>query len=160
MSHEEDTVADGGELVPAEPGPDEERSLSSQNDQEPSFQQLIELERSRIDRDNRRTEVLAKALEIADDQDQRQFEFASERQRLEDRAERRRFVLAWSLAVGSLVVVVVVTGLTIWMAFFGDDMQRAVAQELGKNGLVGLAGFGVVSGLVRLVRSLVRSRGV
>lgn len=80
MSHDEDTRADGGELIPAESGPEEERSLRSQNDQEPSLQQqLIELERSRIDRDDRRTEVQAKALEIANDQDKRLFEFTSER---------------------------------------------------------------------------------
>lgn len=158
MSHDEDTRADGGELIPAESGPEEERSLRSQNDQEPSLQQqLIELERSRIDRDNRRTEVQAKALEIANDQDKRLFEFTSERQRLEDKAEQRRFVLGWSFATGVFVVLAVIIGLTIWMAFFGDDEQRAVAQGLGKNGLVGLAGFGVVSGLVRLVRSLVRT---
>ena len=157
MSHEEDTATDGGELSSAESGPEEERSIRSQDDQEPSFLQLIELERRRIDRDDRRTQLMAKALELADDQDKRQFEFASEQQRVADRAERRRFSLAWSLAVGVLAVVVVATGLTMWMAFFGDDVQRAVAQELGKNGLVGLAGFGVVSGLVRLVRSLVRA---
>ena len=54
-------------------------------------------------------------------------------------------------------MIVAVTGLTMWMAFFGDDVQRAVAQELGRNGLIGLAGFGVVSGLIRLVRSLLRT---
>lgn len=158
MSHDEDTRADGGDLIPAESGPEEERSLRSQEDQEPSLRQLIELERSRIDRDNRRTEVLAKALELANDQDKRQFEFASEGQRLEDKAEQRRFVFGGSFAAGVFVVLAVIIGLTIWMAFFGDDEQRAVAQGLGKNGLVGLAGFGVVSGLVRLVRSLVRAR--
>ena len=63
MSHDEDTRADGGELIPGEPGPEEGRSLRSQADREPSLQQLIELERRRIDRDNRRTEVQAKALE-------------------------------------------------------------------------------------------------
>ena len=41
-------------------------------------------------------------------------------------------------------MMVAVIGLTMWMAFFGDDVQRAVAQELGRNGLIGLAGFGVV----------------
>ena len=157
MSHDEDARADGGELIPGEPGPEEERSLRIQDDQEPSLQQLIELERRRIDRDNRRTEVLAKALEIANDQDERLFEIASEKQRLEGKAEQRRFVFGWSFVAIVFVVLAVFIGLTIWMAFFGDDEQRAVAQGLGKTGLVGLAGFGVVSGLVRLVRSLMRA---
>ena len=74
-----------------------------------------------------------------------------------DRSEERRFRLAWVLSIGVLVVMVAVIGLTMWMAFFGDDVQRAVAQELGRNGLIGLAGFGVVSGLIRLVRSLLRT---
>lgn len=157
MNHGEDTATDGGELIPAEPVPEEERSIRSQDDQKPSFQELIELERRRIDRDNRRTLLAEKALELVDDQDKRQFEFASKQQQMEERSEGRRFRLVWSLSIGALVVIVAVTGLTMWMAFFGDDVQRAVAQELGRNGLVGLAGFGVVSGLIRLVRSLLRT---
>ena len=157
MSHGGDTATDGGELIPAEPGPEEERSIRSQDDQKPSFQELIELERRRIDRDNRRTQLAEKALEFADDQDKRQFEYASKQQQMADRSEERRFRLARSLSIGALVVIVAVTGLTMWMAFFGDDVQRAVAQELGRNGLIGLAGFGVVSGLIRLVRSLLRT---
>lgn len=158
MSHEEGAATDGGELIPAEPEPEDGRSLRSQDDQEPSPQQFIELERSRIDLENRRAEVVAKALETMDEQDKRYFEFVSERQRLEDKAERRRFVFVGSFATGVLVVVVVVTGLIMWMAFFGDDVQRAVAQALGKGGLFGLAGYAVVSGLMRLVRSLVPNR--
>lgn len=153
MNHGEDTATDGGELIPAEPGPEEERSIRSQDD----LQELVELERRRIDRDNRRTQLQEKALEFANDQDKRGFEYASKQQQMADRSEERRFRLARSLSIGALVVIVAVTGLTMWMAFFGDDVQRAVAQVLGRNGLVGLAGFGVVSGLIRLVRSLLRT---
>lgn len=158
MSHEEGPAPDGGELIPAEPEPEDERSLRGQDDQEPSLQQFIELERSRVDRDNRQTEVNAKALEIAGEQDKRLFELTSERLRLEDRAEQRRFVFVCSFVAAIFVAVVVVTGLIMWMAFFGDDAQRAVAQTLGKGGLFGLAGYAVVSGLMRLVRSLVPNR--
>ena len=158
MSHEEGPAPDGGELIPAEPEPEDERSLRGQDDQEPSLQQFIELERSRVDRDNRQTEVNAKALEIAGEQDKRLFELTSERLRLEDRAERRRFVFVCFFVAAIFVAVVVVTGLIMWMAFFGDDAQRAVAQTLGKGGLFGLAGYAVVSGLMRLVRSLVPNR--
>ena len=153
MNHGEDTATDGGELIPAEPGPEEERSIRSQDD----LQEFVELERRRIDRDNRRTQLQEKALEFANDQDKRGFEYASKQQQMADRSEERRFRLARSLSIGALVVIVAVTGLTMWMAFFGDDVQRAVAQELGRNGLIGLAGFGVVSGLIRLVRSLLRT---
>ena len=86
MSHEEGPAPDGGELIPAEPEPEDERSLRGQDDQKPSLQQFIELERSRVDRDNRQTGVNAKALEIAGEQDKRLFELTSERLRLEDRA--------------------------------------------------------------------------
>lgn len=157
MSHEEDTATDDVELIPAEPGPEEKRSIRGQDDQEPSFQQLIELERRRIDRDNRRTQLAEKTLKFADDQDKRQFEYASEQRQGEDRDEQRRFRLASFLSVGAFLVIAAVIGLTMWMAFFGDDVQRAAARELGKNGLIGLAGFGVLSGLIRLVRSLLRT---
>lgn len=69
MNHGEDTATDGGELIPAEPGPEEERSIRSQDD----LQELVELERRRIDRDNRRTQLQEKALELANDQDKRGF---------------------------------------------------------------------------------------
>ena len=158
MSHEEGAATDGGELIPAEPEPEDERSLRSQDDQEPSFHQLIELERSRLALENRRVEVAAKTLEISDEQDKRYFEFVSEGQRLRDRAERRRVVIVCFFLAAIFVAVVVVAGLIMWMAFFGDDAQRAVAQTLGKGGLFGLAGYAVVSGLMRLVRSLVPNR--
>lgn len=157
MSHEKDTATKDGELIPAELGPGEKSSIRSQDDQEPSFQQLIELEKRRIDRDNRRTQLAEKTLEFADDQDKRQFEYASKQRQREDRSEQRRFRLASFLSVGSFLVIAVIIGLTMWMAFFGDDVQRIVARELGKNGLIGLAGFGVLSGLIRLVRSLLRT---
>lgn len=157
MSHGEDTATDGGELIPAESGAEEESSIRGQDDQEPSYQQLIELERRRIDRDNRRTQLAEKALELADDQDQRQFEYASEQRQREDRGEQRRFRLASFLSIGAFLVIAAVIGLTMWMAFFGDDVQRTTAQELGKTVLVGLAGFGVLSGLIRIVRSLLRT---
>ena len=156
MSHDQEPPSEGGELIPAAPESDGKQGLQTQDEPE-AIQQLVELERSRIDRDNRRTEVIAKALELEDDRDKRHFEFASEGQRLEDRAGRQRFILAWSLAAGALAALFVMVGLMLWMAFFGDEMQRTMAQDLGKNGLIGLAGFGVVSGLVRLVRSLMRS---
>lgn len=37
----------------------------------------IETERAGIERDNRRSQVMEKALEVVDAQDQRQFEYAS-----------------------------------------------------------------------------------
>ena len=157
MSHEKDTATKDGELIPAELGPEEKRSVRSQDDQEPNFQQLIELEQRRIDRDNRRTQLAEKTLGFADDQDKRQFEYASKQRQREDRSEQRRFRLASFLSVGSFLVIAAIIGLTMWMAFFGDDAQRAAARELGKNGLIGLAGFGVLSGLIRLVRSLLRT---
>lgn len=43
----------------------------------PTIHELIDTERARIERDNRRSQVMEKALEVVDAQDKRQFEFAT-----------------------------------------------------------------------------------
>lgn len=42
-----------------------------------AIRELIELEQRRIDRDNRRTDLDRLALELANDQDERQFQYHS-----------------------------------------------------------------------------------
>ena len=44
----------------------------------PTIRELIDTERARIERDNRRSQVMEKALELVDAQDKRQFEFATQ----------------------------------------------------------------------------------
>ena len=58
----------GQDLLPAETtGTLHQRTLD----------EILDVEKQRIDRDNRRTALLEKSLELVAEQDRRQFEFAS-----------------------------------------------------------------------------------
>lgn len=81
---------------------DDERQIARRSSAPPPEQILretLQVEQQRIDRDNRRTAVMEKTLDIADKQDQRQFEFATA-SRDGDMALQRdklRLVPTWSL---------------------------------------------------------------
>ena len=59
---------------------DDERQITERRSALPPEQilhEILQVEQQRIDRDNRRTAVMETTLDIADKQDQRQFEFAT-----------------------------------------------------------------------------------
>ena len=127
------------------------------------FRALIETERARIEttragieRDNRRSQVMEKELDWLNAQDQRQFEYASAtrdanlKQQADRQAFLRRVVWAFSCFAGVLVLAV------LCFAFLGDDAQRALAQKMGGYVLVGIAGFGVLTTVGRIIRAFTR----
>lgn len=128
-----------------------------------ALQELLETERARIEvgragieRDNRRSQVMEKALEVHDAQDQRQFDYASAtrdanlQQQTERQAFLRRVVWVFSAFSGALVLAV------LGFAFLGNDGQRALAQEVGGYGLIGIAGFGVITTVGRVITAFTR----
>lgn len=59
---------------------DDERRIAERRPALPPEQilrEILQVEQQRIDRDNRRTAVMEKTRDIADKQDQRQFDFAT-----------------------------------------------------------------------------------
>ena len=120
-----------------------------------AVQDLVELEQRRIDRDNRRTDVLMKALELADAQDKRQFLFHTNNLETRRESERTRFAFVRSVTWSTLAIGTGAAALLLAMAFFGSETQRAAASVVVRNGLIGLAGWGIVSGVFRLLRSIV-----
>ena len=95
-----------------------------------AFEQLVELERQRVEGNNRRTDVALKAIAANDAADKRQYEYHVERLRQDskDRNERHRSVV--KLLWATLGVTVLVGGFVFYMLFFGNDAQRAVARDL------------------------------
>lgn len=96
---------------------------------------------------------MEKALDVVSAQDERQFQYASEtrdanlRQQTERQAFLRRVVWVFSAFSGLLVLAI------LGFAFFGDEDQRALAQAVGGYGLIGIAGFGVLTTVGRIIRS-------
>lgn len=123
---------------------------------EATIHELIETERARIERDNRRTQAMEKTLEVVDAQDRRQFEYASATRdaNLQQQADRQAFLrlVVWVFSGFSGVLVLAVFG----FAFFGNDAQRTLAQDVGGYGLVGIAGFGVITTVSRVIKAFTK----
>ena len=127
---------------------DHERDLVVQDPRELQesglLQELVALERQRLDITNRRTEIAHKVVEAADAADKRQYDYHVEklRRETEERKERRRsiFKIVWAMGVGGALV----GALLLLMLFFGTDAQRETAAELLRTVLTGLGGAGVL----------------
>ena len=115
---------------------------------------LLELERKRIDSQDRRAAVARRAIEASDAADQRQYDYHVEKLRRDDEARTRRhdsgIRLLWALFGAGLLL----AGLFFWMIFFGDDAQRTVALDILETVGTGLGGFGIVWFLWNGIRRL------
>ena len=110
----------------------------------------------RLERDNRRTGVAEKAIELADTQDRRQHEYATAALEANVKIEVDRMAFQRRLAwVGVAVFAILVFGL-LGFALYGDDEQRAVAERFGGFGLIGLAGYGIFTTLAKVVKALAK----
>ncbi len=121
-----------------------------------AIRDLIELEQGRIDRDNRRTDLDRFALELANTQDERQFQYHSRALEIGATSERERLgfarLLIWTF-LGSLLVAI---AFLFYMAFLGNDVQRETATRIATAVPVALAGWAVITGLSRLLQVVVK----
>ena len=136
---------------------DDERRLAERRPALPPEQilrEILQVEQQRIDRDNRRTAVMEKTLDIADKQDQRQFQFATA-SRDGDMAlqrDKQRLVrnMVWALLALASVTVFSLLGFVL----FGNETQRAAVTALVTPTLIAIAGYGVITTLVSAVKAL------
>ncbi len=126
----------------------EDKSLTRRG----AIRELIELEQGRIDRDNRRTDLDRRALELANAQDERQFQYHSKALEVGATGERERLNFARSVVWALLGVLVLAVGLLFYMAFLGNDVQRETAIRFATTVPVGLAGWAVITGLSKLLQ--------
>ena len=116
---------------------------------------LLNVEKQRINRDNRRAAVAEKALEVADASDRRMFELASksreENVTLEREKLKRVSGVIWALLGLAGVMVLAVLG----FLFLGNETQRAAAAGIGSPALIAIAGYGVIKTLVTVVKGLI-----
>lgn len=107
---------------------------------------LLDIRREELENHKREALVRKAAIEAARVQEEHQFEVASRNQDLAAASQTQLFRVTWA-AFGLLAVIVL---LFIGMAFFGNETQRSVAIELGRHGLIAVAGYGLFSALGRL----------
>ena len=123
---------------------------------ESTLRDLLKIELARIESNDRRSQVMAKALEVFDAQDRRQFEYASATRDadLQQQADRlaflRRVVWVFSGFFGAVMLAI------LGFAFLGNDAQRTLAQDVVGYGLVGIAGFGVITTVRQAIRAFTR----
>jgi hypothetical protein len=114
-----------------------------------ALQNLIELERERLESTNRRTEIIRYAIETNDSSDKRQFDYRMAKLETDKSDSNQRFSLARAIAYISSGVIVVTVLLLFYMAFFGDARQSEIAFTIMKTLATGAGGYGVIAGLVR-----------
>ena len=121
-----------------------------------TIRDLLDVERLRIERDNRRTSRDEKAFELVDAQNKREFEYASATRdaNLRLRSEQLTFLrrVVWA---GVAFIAFLTLGLLAF-ALFGNDEQRDLVAKIAVPGLIGLAGYGVVTTLTRVVRAFTK----
>ena len=116
-----------------------------------SLDEMIELERERIDSTNRRTELAHRALELANDSDKRQFDFAMERLATDERRNLRLDNRAGSVIRYGGLALVAFLALIMIMLFWGNDAQSAIALSLIATLGTAVGGFGFFYAVIRLV---------
>ena len=129
----------------------DEQSLSPANDV--AIQELVDVEKRRIERDNRRTSLWEKSIEALDAQDRRQFEYASSTRDANIGLRREQQAFLRRVTWAALAFVAFLTVVLLAFALFGGEQQRALAAKIVVPGLIGLAGYGVLTTLGRVVKA-------
>lgn len=150
-----DPEGDGTDLVPvgrAESGQDGDRS--AQPELFPLLQTQLDIERLRIESQDRRTEAFREAVRATDAAEQRQHEFHMRRLENSEKADQRRHQLARGVLYwGGLGALLVGTALLV-ILFFGDERQSGFAFALIKALGMALGGGGALHLLQRGARWL------
>lgn len=135
--------------------------MSTSEENNPSRQELIPadvlaLEQARIDSTNRQIEARRELTAANDRNNQRLFEFHTNR--LEREMELRHIRHKTYKVVVYAVVLASVA--TIWFllynAFYGDGEQREYGLMIAKYLAIGIAGYGVISGLASLFKKFLK----
>ncbi|MCY4245652.1 MAG: hypothetical protein OXU41_02145 [Gammaproteobacteria bacterium] len=133
----------------------------SASENNPSRQELIPanvlaLEQARIDNANRQVEARRELTAANDRNNQRLFEFHT------NRLEREMKLLHARHKTYKVVVyaVVLATVATIWFllynAFYGDGEQREYGLMIAKYLAIGVAGYGIISGVAGLFKKFLK----
>jgi hypothetical protein len=118
------------------------------------FEQMISLERERIEAQNRRTEVARLAVEASDRADERQMTFHIEKLKRDDDDRVRRYNLSKFFLASAGTFLAVAASLCLYMVFFGSDNQRETASTIMKYGFTALGGGGSLYLLRQAFRSM------
>lgn len=129
---------------------------SAAADQYELFGESIRLEHRRLDEYGKRTELGRLALELNDQHDQRQANFATQQLEADERADIRRHRLALSVFLSVSVVTGVVIATMLAILLFGTSEQSDKALAILKVIGIGGGGFGIGYAVLSAFRGLSR----
>ena len=145
----EDSSGEDAQAPANMPAPPDERDTQV-------IQEVLDIEQQRIDRDNRKTALFDKALDVEDAENQRHFTYETETRNAHLQLQRDQLQfqhkVVWTLLGLMVVVVLSLLGLVA----FGSDAQHERAAAMGTPLFIGLAGYGVITALRRAFNSLTR----
>ena len=150
-----DPEGDESELVPAEQVESgEDGDLDEWPELVPLLQAQLDIERRRIESNDRRTETILEAVRAADAAVRRQHDFQIRRLENEEHSSRRRHQLTRQIVYWGGASVLLVLALLLAMLFFGDEGQIESALAFLKVLGIALGGGGVLHLLHRVLRWL------
>lgn len=118
--------------------------------------ELVRLEDRRLDETRRRTELAGRALELNDEQDRRQAEYAALDLESRERADIRRHKRTGRALYALIAIAGGTFALLIALSFFGTAEQSGTAIEVLKYVASGLAGYGLGYAVLSALRRLTR----
>lgn len=117
---------------------------------------LIDLERARIDNANRQVDVRRELIAAGDRNDQRHFEFHTNRMEREMAFHHARHKTQQTLLYATTLASFLILCFLLYNAFYGGGLQQEYALMIIKYLAIGLAGYGVISGIAGLFKRLVK----
>ncbi len=125
---DEEKATSRGELV--ESDNDRTTGPDANSRQLELFEQIIQIERQRIESQNSRTEVALKAVEASDAADKRQYDFHKQKLESNERIQKARLTLGSRIALGVGAIFAVFVLAVLYMTFFGTETQAGRALQL------------------------------
>jgi len=119
---------------------------------------FVALLKAHIDTAHRRTEATKEFVAANEREQRRQFEFHTNRMEREMVLRRARHKMHRTLACVIGVVAVATVWFLFYHAFYGDAHQQQYAPLFIEYLAIGLAGYGVISGIAGLFRRLFKPR--
>ncbi len=120
----------------------------------PLVKQQIEIERQRIESNNRRTQVISEAIQLSNATDERQYNYHMAQLESRERISKSKHILASRILYSIGTVFIGGLILLFWMLFFGAPGQVTTAKELFNIIGTAVGGGGVLLLLVHGARRL------
>ena len=125
------------------------------NDSVERFPALVQLEYQRLDVTRQQIDLAGQQIMASDKENERTHHFHMARLTAMENTESRMMKALKMFFFAIFTFVAIVIFITMYMAFWGDENQRETALNFLKWPLAGIAGFGIIDFLRRILKRVV-----